>query len=159
MAYTDSRIQPRLLALLGCIKTKFEENEIPLCYIGPQSGALTDLWPMGECGSMAWVRVVSLSPVLGTIQQQAQCYVRLSLDIEVGFATEYLIHEDGSSHTEDEDIEQMIEVTNAQMLLLEAILCCEWHDRPKDIEVVGWTPAGPDGGAVGGAWQVSVEIT
>lgn len=159
MPYTDTRIQPLILNLLSAIETKFKEGDIGLGWLGPQSGALTDLTPMGDGCTMGWVRTTSITPISSQNALAGQCFVRLSLDLEVGYATCYQINADGSPHTPDEDIEQMIEVTNAQMLLLEAILCGDWYPHPKNIDVITWTPAGPDGGAVGGAWQISVEIT
>lgn len=155
MAYEEARIKPRLLALLDCIEEKFQDIE--LCYLGPQAGAGVDLTPIGMDGSMAWVRVSTVSPVI--VANPVPCYVRLGVDIEVGFATCYTINEDGSPRTAEEDLEIMDTVLNAQGLLLEAIQCCNWHDKLKDVQIVSWSPAGPDGGAVGGAWLVSVEIT
>ena len=156
MACKDERIQPLLLKLLGCIDRTFEECGIETCYIGPQAGALTDLTPMGTSGSMAWVRLVTVAPL--PTANPVQCYTRLGAQIEIGFATCYTIAEDGSPRTQDEDIAIMVEVTNAQSALLNAILCCDWYPRPKDIEVLSWSPAGPDAGAVGGAWAVNVEV-
>ena len=156
---SDLRAFPKLLLLLACVQKKLEECPFDLCWLGVQPGDSADLTPVGESGSMAWVRLAGVFPVRSEIgvDNRVRCTSRLNMSIEVGFATCYPINDDGSPLSVNEDLEIAESVSRAMMALWAAVVCCEW-DEKNTREVGQWQPLGPMGGVVGGIWSVDVEV-
>lgn len=151
----DQRIFPRLIDLLGCLKGEFDACGYDLCYLGLQSGQLADLTAIGESGSMGWVRLASMSPMTADTRT---CSFRLTVEIEVGFATCYDISEDGQARSVQEDLALAKTLIDAQMLLLRALTCCTWTQSRKDYVIDNWQPIGPEGLVVGGTWTARFDV-
>ena len=155
----DRRLEPMLLLLLACLQKEAEDCNLDLCYLGIQSGATPDLTAVWEDGSMIWVRLMGVAPIYGEGQAWSHCTMRLSADIEVGFATCYGVDEDGVAHTAEQDLAILDSVQTGMMALWRAVACCDWAGaHKKTVETTAWVPLGPEGNIVGGTWQVNVEF-
>lgn len=151
----DRRVYPLLVSLAGCLCDKLNEFGIETCFCGVIFGETVDATPISEEGAMGWVRLASILPVEDNIVGQ-KCQVLLAASFEVGFGLCYPI-EAGPLSVDDQ-----LEVTRLQMsgmqAALQAILCCDWVQKGRGMQVGEFSPMGPDGGVVGGAWTVAVEV-
>lgn len=164
MAVNDPHFYERMLSLSACLCGKITEKELPEpCFCGVITGdRITADYCQSTGGKdgMAWVRMVGITEqemgdVGGAnIMSSSHCATPLIADVEVGILRcAPAPGLDGAPPTEGAYLAsaqlQMADMNAA----LEAIRCCFGR---KDIRVQGWTPMGPDGGCLGGAWLVSV---
>jgi hypothetical protein len=155
-----------LVDLSACVEvTLAEEQRPPLCFNGPIPGdGVTAAW-IGECAEggpcgMAWVRVILAYPAtgVGIVDQTANnCGKNIGLDIEVGILRCTPV---GAEDAEQEEVDALASSREqmADLLTLrKAISCCP--SLAKSDYVLGtWTPMGPLGGVVGGAWTVHAVV-
>lgn len=155
----DTRLLPMVFLLLACAQKQLEDCGFNLCWIGPQVGEQPDLSYVFEDGSMAWVRLTTIQTIESQAGAQLQCATRISADLELGFATCYVIDNDGKGPNTEEAVNIFTESTKAMLALRRAILCCDWAGKwRKTLNITDWEPIGPSGGIVGGTWGISVEF-
>jgi hypothetical protein len=133
-----------------CAVTVYPGNAVPVDYVGGD-----------ECGGMAWVRHVSSSPTVRFPNADVSvdnCTYSLAHIIEVGLIRPAPIPEsDGSTIDLPDDVAHFnsaMELADDMMLMKEAV---QRAAKSIDFVILGsYVPVGPDGGAVGGTWSVTV---
>jgi hypothetical protein len=134
-----------------CAVTAYPGNAVPIDYIG------TD----GSCGAMAWVRHVTSYPSIRFPAADASlesCHATLAHSIEVGIARPAPIPDsDGSTVELPDDLAHLnvsFDLADDMILMKDAIARAA---KTIDFVILGsYTPVGPEGGAVGGTWTVTV---
>ncbi len=162
---TDSRIVPVLNTLVVCLCAQIVADGQPepcFCGLMPGEAALGDYTSCDDYDGMAWVRLVTAYPSssLGAASTTPNnCSVMLGADIEVGVLRNMPVGgRNGEPPTQDE-----MNATTALMIAdaesaRRAILCCNDELALVDIMLGSWTPAGPQGGLVGGSWQCAIQV-
>ena len=167
MALTpDNKIQPILTRLTGCVETATTAAGFEPCFLGLVSGLMADGTHVSdESGPMFWVRMGEVTPVISEGRPNIMtCGVELEVNVEVGFLTCYPVEADGAALTVEQNLAIVNEVNAAMMALHRAINCgCAWTKDPvtqrkTPYDVVSWTPAGPIGGVIGGAWSMTMVV-
>ena len=151
----DDAIWPLMVQMQQCLcETLTERGLMPgdcFCGILPGDSAIWDF----QSGA-AYVRLVDVYPSTtfpaANTNPGTSCAAMLVATLEVGLTQCIPINADGSPLTQ---VQQM-EVSRHQMAgmraVQQAIACC---DIP--LVVLGtYTPVGPQGGLVGGFWQINV---
>lgn len=154
-----------MTSLAGCIETTFAEDGRPaVCFNGVVMGdGMSAAWA-GECDNdlcgMTWVRLVNVYPANtpGAQNQQANnCASGLGAEFEVGVLRCTPIDAIDAEEEEADALATTSDVLADIVSLRKAIVCC--NDIPKNESVLGtWTPMGPLGGLVGGAWLLYVIV-
>lgn len=157
-----SQIQDRLDELAVCLCAQIVADDLPrvcLCSLMPGDAVAFDY--TGDCENacgMAWVRLATAYPsaIVGVPDLNLRnCSALLGFDVEVGIIRcGPVIQEDGSLPDPAEHVTSA-ELQIADMLAMrKAIACC----RDSNNWILGtYTPVGPEGGVVGGAWTVSMQ--
>lgn len=148
-------------ALAACLCGLLTEGP-DLCFCGILPGNAVPLdvgYGDGECGGMAYVRVVSVYSSTSVGQASvtpANCTLGTGFDLEMGVYRPFPIQDDGSSPPP----EVQLEATRWQMWDVQQMrkaLCCDW--LPKMDYILGqYAPAGPAGGVLGGIIPISAII-
>jgi hypothetical protein len=133
----------------------------PTCYCGLLQGGTEVAWDYcaaceGEdCGS-AYVTVVAVEPYtsFGIADTMAQCETFYQAIVLVGVLRCLPVHEDGEPPTQEEMADSMLLTQQDMMAMLTAIRCCV----PASTKIRGYTPLGPQGGCVGGQWQIVLDL-
>ena len=133
-----------------CAITVNPGNAVPVDYVGGD-----------ECGGMAWVRHVSSSPTVRFPNADVSvdnCAYSLAHMIEVGVIRPAPIPEsDGSTIDLPDDVAHFnsaMELADDMILMKEAI---QRAAKSIDFVILGsYVPVGPEGGAVGGTWSLTV---
>lgn len=144
---------PRMNLLAACLEQEVTAADLPqLSYIGVMPGGQAAM----EC-DFGWVRLVTAFNYtqFPIPNQRVGCDPgALGFNMEVGIGRCYPIPSDGSAPS----AEQAAEGTRLQMAdmaaIRRAIICC----LGDDVEYLfgQYTPFGPQGGIVGGSWQVGI---
>jgi hypothetical protein len=155
-----------LVDLAACIDTTLaDEGRPPVCFTGviPGDGVAAawggDCSDVAGCG-MAWVRLVTAYPsaTLGQADQSAgNCGAALGLDIEVGILRCTPVDTEDAETEEIDALATSIGILDDMLILKKAIQCCTALPT-KDLILGGWTPMGPLGGLVGGAWLLYAAV-
>ena len=133
-----------------CAITVYPGNAVPVDYVGGE-----------ECGGMAWVRHVSSNPTVRFPNADVSvdnCAYSLAHTVEVGIIRPSPIPEsDGSTIDLPDDIAHFnssMELADDMILMKEAI---QRAAKSIDFVILGsYIPTGPEGGAVGGTWTITV---
>ena len=133
-----------------CAVSVFPGTAVPVDYVGGDT-----------CGSMAWVRHVSSNPTTRFPSADLSidnCAYSLAHIIEVGIIRPAPIPEsDGSTIDLPDDIvhfNSAMELADDMILMKEAIARAA---KSIDFVILGsYIPVGPEGGAVGGLWSLTV---
>ncbi len=134
-----------------CAVTVYPGTAVPVDYVGSSD----------SCGSMAWVRHVSSAPTVRFPNADLSidnCAFSLAHVIEVGIIRPSPIPEsDGSTLDLPDDIAHFnsaMELADDMILMKEAI---QRAAKSIDFVILGsYVPIGPEGGAVGGTWSLTV---
>lgn len=158
----DNRVLPVLTRLMGCIEQKIAEAGIETCFSGIVSGSMADATAVDD-KPMVWLRMGEVTPVVAEGRPSVMsCGIEMEVNVEVGFFTCYPVDPEGAPLSVEENLCITMIVNAAMMALHRAINCCDWLAAPGRNKVVydvtGWTPAGPQGGIVGGAWAVQIRV-
>lgn len=151
----DDAIWPLMVQMQQCLcETLTERGLMPGdCFCGVMPG---DTAPWDYQDGLAYVRLVDSYPSTSfpaaNTNPGTSCAAMLVATLEVGLLQCIPISPDGSPLTQA----QQYEVTRHQMAgmraVQQAIACCE-----IPLMVLGsYTPQGPQGGLVGGYWQINV---
>ena len=133
-----------------CAVTVYPGTAVPIDYVGGES-----------CGSMAWVRHVSSNPTVRFPNADISvdnCAYSLAHSIEMGIVRPSPIPEsDGSVIELPDDVAHFnsaMELADDMVLMKEAI---QRASKSIDFVILGsYIPTGPEGGAVGGTWSLTV---
>jgi len=153
----DQGVWPRLIALRDCLCEEIEKSGLPsVCYCEVMPGSIP-VFDYSDDG-MAWVRLGQAFPSTIFPQQsldlRSSCTTGLAYEVEVGIVRcpPGLDHHGRPPTAEDE-----FEATRIQLAdmaaMRRAIQCCF---KGKDAVLGAYTPIGPDEGALGGTWTVSI---
>lgn len=158
------RITHGLLDLLECVCDALTVlGQGPTCWCGIYPGETVSWEHCGECDNgncgQAYIRPATAFPYDIFPQQafDATCANPLAYEIEVGVLRCFPTMDEHGDPPEDETItESALLLLEDQAALHTAIRCC---DSPLlEGHLLGaWTPVGPNGGCVGGSWQVYLD--
>jgi hypothetical protein len=153
-------IGSRLIDLSACVcEALAASTNGPVCWCGVVAGEVA-LDACGACDGdacgQAWVRVTGAYPY-DTFPVQADdttaCGTYLAYEVEVGVSRCYPIPEGTETLTEAETLDSALMQIVDMEALRKAVLCC-FGTEAKTLGA--WTPAGPDGGCIGGTWAVTI---
>lgn len=151
--------------MAACLLAQIRKDQLPEpCWVGIIPGAQAVANFMPECftgdgpDGAAWVRMVtgypSMEPGLQIESPLDSLIAPMGYELEVGIVRSLPIPEEGL------DPAQSAEVTTLQMrdmlCIRAAILCCTIFER-GDLLLGPYTPLGPEGGTVGGSFQVGIQ--
>ena len=133
-----------------CAVTVYPGNAVPIDYVGGE-----------ECGGMAWVRHVSSNPSARFPNADVSvdnCAYSLAHTVEMGIVIPSPIPaSDGSTIELPDDIAHFnsaMELADGMILMKDAI---QRAAKSIDFVILGsYVPLGPEGGAVGGTWSLTV---
>lgn len=158
----DKIAWPVQVQLADCLCAELIESGLPpTCICSPMPGeAIAADYVSPEQG-MAWVRVSSVYPssVFPAQDQSASgCLMPMAVQLEVGVLYCAPVVEGRSKNPPG--LAQMFDSARLQMAamaaMLRAIECCLGAASRKGVSLGPYTPLGPEGGVVGGSWQVTV---
>lgn len=152
----DDVIWPLMVQLQQCLcETLTARGLMPGdCFCGIFPG---DSAPWDYSEGMAWVRLVDSYPSTtfptANSTPRASCEAMLVATLEVGLLQCAPISgPDGSPPTQEQQIESARLQAAGMRAMQQAIACCD-----LELVVLGaYTPQGPQGGLVGGSWQINV---
>lgn len=157
----DVLVWPLLTSLCAALKEEVEEAGLPeFCFVGILPGSDISMEHCNDCGGkcgMAWVRLSSIiedPEAVGT----TRCVVQLSANVEIGMLR---CHQTSTERGEPMSAEYQHDKAQAQlaeMASMKKVLLCS--DIVKDLNKVlgSYTPVGPVGGCVGGAWTARYDL-
>lgn len=147
-------ITQQIEALAACL---CEELESPTCFCGVFAGA-DPYDAMGECEGdncgQAWVRLLAVYPSGGVGVPNTSlnnCGAGLSYDIEIGVLRCAPIQEE--AYTEAEMLEFAQKQYSDMLAMRRAVACC---DALEEYIMAAYAPVGPDGGVIGGVWNLTL---
>ena len=160
---------PKMQALLDCVTAALDDADAPVAssFLAPGG---TPAWDnCCENGGQAWVRLVQAYPSAGTggaafpgQDTRPRCHPNLlAARLEVGVlrCSQPFSDEQGTPPTDARKTLEGTATTQDASTLLEAILCCFVATPGLSAWVIdNWTPLGPNGGCVGGAWQLVIGV-
>lgn len=160
-------IHALLTELAACVVVQLETDRLPpVCWAGVAPGAnvVADFFPdcfhgdSNEPDGMVWTRMITPYPAFAPgiiVTEPAESWVApLGIDIEVGMMRTIAIPEEGLDPNASSDSARG--QINDMQAIRKAILCCAAFER-GDVLLGQYTPVGPLGGVVGGAWTVMVQ--
>lgn len=156
-------ILDKMEALATCLCAQIITDGRPkVCFCGLQPGAAVAYDYVTACDDegcgMAWVRLIQSAPTtgIGIISELVgNCGAELGFDIEVGMIRCCPVMVPGGEPPEASEVLAVTQEQMADMLTMRtAIACC---DALGDFILGSYTPFGPEGGAVGGAWIVTAS--
>lgn len=159
----DSSIWPAVESMAACLCSELDASDLPpTCFCGIMPGSIALDYVDADSGlGMAWVRVVAVYPSTQFPQQETRarssCAAGLAAELEIGVAR--CAPQPTDQGLTPPTMEQQWEASRLQMAdmaaVQRAVQCC-YSD--SDLVLLGrWTPLGPQGGVLGGTWQVYVS--
>jgi len=159
----DPFFLPKLEELVHCLcDTVVAESDVGLCWCGVVPGGTPAYDYCNPCsGDACGMGFVTLGNVTGyrTFGQpqpmmSGQCDSMLQSEAQVGIMRCYPLQEDGSPPSMEESADVALLLMQDMLLMRKAIMCC----YKQDVILGQYTQIGPDGGCVGGAWQVVLDL-
>jgi hypothetical protein len=164
----DTRFWPGMVLLADCLCQQITDSGLPpVCFCGiiPGDAVILDYCTScdGDACGMAWVRLVSAGPLIGSPMAVGAantgvntCATLLVATIEVGIARCAPMPDDDGAPPTMADQLAAAELHAADMAaVMRAIVCCPGLDQ-RNMLLLDWAPIGPEGGCLGGRWQVMV---
>lgn len=159
-------IYQRALGILDAVRNAMEEkfeaggyDAFCLLTLLPGEQVPFDYCSRCDCG-MAWVRLVSLQPPEEQLDSriETRCFTELSMTIEVGhvFGAPWPDADGDLPEPEDHRAAALRQLDSAD-IMLQSLLCTELPDD-EVVTRPTYTPIGPDGGCLGGAWSATVRV-
>lgn len=152
----DGVIWPGLDQLATCLCEELIRSGLPeLCFCGVVAGTpaldLTD-----EDKGMAWVRLLQVYPSTTFPQPTStpsSCTAPLVAQVEIGVMRCFPAAMDVEHLPTEQEQWDAARLQQADMMAMyRAIQCC--YKKFDEFSIGAYTPLGPDGGLVGGTWQV-----
>lgn len=146
--------------LADCLCTQIKtDGLLDPCFCGVVPGTAVVYGYAEDCdkGGVAWVRLENIYPSVSVGQQQIDlnnCSGGLGFDVEVGILRPMPLGDEYGNMPASDLLTSTTSLQVADAITMrKAIVCC-MQDR-------GWilgayTPMGPEGGVVGGAWNVNM---
>lgn len=152
----DDAIWPIMVQLEQCLCETLEERGLRPgnCFCGILPGD-SPSWDYSE--GMAWVRLIDAYPSTtfpsANTTPRVSCGAMLVATLEVGLLQcAPMLGPGGELPTEIDQFESARLQIAGMRAMQQAIACCD-----LDLVVLGsYTPTGPQGGLVGGTWQINV---
>lgn len=157
---TDTLVWPAMTALAECLCTEIIASGLPpTCLCGVLPGEQIDASYVSSSEGMAWVRLAGAYPYQSfpnaTVSGNS-CVMPLAFEIEVGALWCAPV---GDSRGNPPSMEAQFETAEIQVAAMaamhRAIRCCLPTERAQSA-LGQYTPAGPEGGVVGGTWNLYV---
>lgn len=161
----NNLIWPKLEQLRDCLcESVVAAGLTPLCNCSIMPGAAIayDFIHNGECedsDGMGWVRLGSVY-LTRSFPLAANSIVPCdqatsAFTVDVGIIRSMPLAEDGEG-LDAADFEAAADIQTSEMAVIQqAILCC--YGSQNDLVMLGgYTPVGPDGGAIGGFWTATL---
>ncbi len=156
----DTGVWPTMAKIAGCLCTELSLAGLPeTCFCGVLPGDEAPWDYVSEDAGMAYVRLVSayLSQAFPAQQTLPGCGADLAYELEIGVLYCTPVFEDDRG--DPPSVAVMLDATRTQTAAMAAMYrafsCCPGLND-KDVMVGAYTPVGPQGGAVGGTWQIWV---
>lgn len=156
----DGAFYQTLVELAQCVCDEVEKAGLSndICFCGVVGGSAVESIVGAHGEGMAWVRLVNLYPSTTfpalTQAVEASCAAPLAAEVEVGITTCAPQPRTSTSNIRPEDWLNAVRKQMAGMAALRrAIQCCYPHE---DMVLGQWSPVGPQGGELGGAWRVYI---
>lgn len=151
----DTVLWPAIDDLANCLCAELIRSGLPpLCFCGVIAGDPAFDVTEDDRG-FAWVRVVSVAPTTTFPQPDLSvrnCAAYLMVQVEVGVMRCF----PGALTGDMPTVAEQWEASRLQMAdmaaMHRAILCCS--KKGSQVVLGAYSPLGPDGGWVGGVWQV-----
>lgn len=150
----------KLSKLSSCLCAAIEEAGVdPVCFCGVMPGVAVALdytnFGCKTSDGMAWVRLSTeylTEAFPNPLVRESKCGTEIAFVAEVGMVRSMPLNDDG----EPPDAATMMAAAERQIteasIMRKAVVCCL-----KSGSILGaYTPVGPDGGAIGGSWLVSI---
>jgi len=156
-------IGPMLSAFLECATTSLGRDEAPFAGRSLVAPGGPPAWD-DCCDGMVWTRLISLLPSgkpFPQVDSAQQCGVLLWVaTIGVGaLRCAAVVDDQGVAPTPAILTAEALAVTQDAADLQQAIQCCmTGRTGGKPIKFSRWDPQGPEGGCVGGEWQIVVAV-
>lgn len=152
----DTAVWPAMVSLSQCLCEEMEKAGLTAkCYCGMLPGQQVAWeYPDGQ----AWVRLVGAFPSTQFPNQVSRvvgsCYAPLAISLEVGILRcAPLPKRAGETITPAQQFEAVRLQTADMAVMRRAIQCCF---KGSDVLLGNYSPLGPNGGMVGGTWQVYI---
>jgi hypothetical protein len=133
----------------------------PTCFCGVMPGSEVALDYAGDCDDvcgMAWVRLITTYPsvsVGAAAERPGNCAMGIGVDVEVGVVRCLDAGDEGEAPS-PESMAESARLQAADMLAMwRAIACCR---TSKDWIMGQYQPYGPEGGMVGGTFQIAMTV-
>ncbi len=156
-----ARLQEALIALVDCLCTQMDEvaeaggPNVCLCTLLPGSAVPQDYCQGQGCGGMAWVRLVTLTPNDAIESRGNRCFTPMVGTVEVGIIRSVPTPGYNGLPTEDDHLEMSVRQMEDMKAACRAMDACS---ADYEFTVGGYTPIGPQGGCVGGAWTLAFDV-
>lgn len=167
MTTNGSYIKALMTEIAACLCAQIETDERPKpCFCGVVPGAAVVANFMPDCfnnedlptDGMAWVRLAAAYPAFQpgiVVENPAEASVAgLGFDIEVGILRSIPLPTEGLDEAQSADA--VTSQMDDMITIRKAIMCCVALER-ADFLLNSYTPVGPIGGVVGGAFTVMVH--
>lgn len=141
-------------ALAGC------DRDVGRAFIAPGANVAWD----DCCDGQLWVRLATAFPSgrpFPNPDTQQPCGITvLAARIAIGIVRcAAVVDDDGVAPAPDVLTGDANGVTTDASILLSAIQCCALPGISEQaVRIVSWTPSGPQGGCVGGEWEIIVGL-
>lgn len=148
--------------VLACVRDALIEadRDVSLAHLAPGGEVAWDAC----CDGQLWVRLIDVyptNPFPTEDTQQLRCtIVELAARIGVGvMRCAHTVDDNGRPPTAAEMTADTVETTADATIVSSALMCCT-PNLPiiRSIKLGHWTPAGPQGGCVGGEWQALIAL-
>lgn len=158
-------ITVKMTELAACLSAQITKDGLPEpCWIGivPGNQAVSNFMPDCFTGDapdgMAWVRLStsypSFEPGLQIESPLDSFNAPLGYELELGIVRSMPIPEEGIDAPEAAAV---VDLQMRDMLTMRrAVLCCATFER-GDVLLGPYTPLGPEGGVVGGTFQLGIQ--
>ena len=167
MTSNGTYVKALLTEIAACLCAQIDtDGLVKPCFCGVVPGAAVVADFMPDCfnndetalDGMAWVRLVNAYPAFqpGVVVEDpsASVIAGLGIDIEVGILRSIPLPEDGLD--EVQSATAVVAQMDDMLTIRRAIVCCTELER-ADFLLNRYTPVGPLGGVVGGAFTVMVH--
>lgn len=161
----DTLVWPFMNDLLAELSVEIKTSGLQdPCWLGVLPGAQVALdycnpCKAGKCG-MVWLRLVSIQPFVDPTQPLApsRCGALFTATYEMGIVR---CHQTTDGRGNPMDMAYQAEATRvqlAEMAAMQRVLLCGDAMGHHDVDLGAYSPIGPEGGCVGGAWFATVEM-
>lgn len=148
-----------LEALAAQIKAKGKEEDYCTITVQPGNAVVFDFGPDSDCAGTAWVRLVSANPSVSFPAADVginNCAYSLAYVVEMGMLAPAPVMEDRLGTFMVPEDTELFDASMRQSAELEMMYAALRAAKIPEKVIGTYTPAGPEGGVVGGMWTVTV---